>query len=452
MNRTIFREYDIRGVAERDLSDAAVQDIGRAFGSRLARRGRKTITLGRDCRLSSDRLRDAMAQGLQEAGIDVVDIGIVPTPVLYFSIHQWKTDGGVMITGSHNPAEYNGFKLCDGPEALHGPEIQQIADIVDRRQFERGAGRMTSRDAIDAYKTMLVGRFALPRGVRVVVDCGNGTASLVAADVMERLGCRVSQLFCDMDGRFPNHHPDPTVETNLRDLVGRVTREGAELGIAFDVDADRIGVIDDQARVIWGDRLLILYARDILNRQPGATIISEVKCSQTLYDDIARHGGRAIMWKTGHSLIKAKMKEEGAAAAGEMSGHMFFADRYFGYDDAIYAACRLLEIIAGSERSLSQMLSDLPRTYSTPEIRLDTEENKKFRIVEEATRYFSAQYETITVDGVRILFEDGTWGLVRASNTQPVLVLRFEAATERRLSEVRELVERKLKEIDASIH
>jgi phosphomannomutase/phosphoglucomutase len=356
-----------------------------------------------------------------------------------------------MITGSHNPPEYNGFKLCDGKESLHGPEIQEIADIIEKKKFETGKGFASSRDPLPEYKAMLLEQFKLPRSVRVVIDCGNGTSSVVAAEVMEKLGCQVTSLFCEMDGRFPNHHPDPTVESNLRDLVQRVARDRPEVGIAFDGDADRIGAIDDQGNVLWGDQLLILYSRDILKKKPGATIISEVKCSQNLYDDIAKHGGRAIMWKAGHSLIKAKMREERAAAAGEMSGHMFFADRYYGYDDAIYAACRLLEILAESDRPLSAMLSDVPKTYATPEIRVDTDDAEKFKIVEEATRYFSDQYKTITVDGVRILFDDGAWGLIRASNTQPVLVLRFEAKTQERLDEVRKLVEGKLAEISISV-
>ncbi len=450
MNRAIFREYDIRGVADGDLTDAVVRDIGRAFGSRLARQGKKKITLGRDCRLSSNRLRDAMLQGLQDAGMQVTDIGVVPTPVLYFSLYQWNTDGGVMITGSHNPPEYNGFKLCDGKDSLHGPEIQEIGEIIEKEQFEKGRGAASSRDILPEYKAMLLEKFKLPRSVRVVIDCGNGTSSVVAAEVMEKLGCQVTPLYCEMDGRFPNHHPDPTVEANLKDLIERVNRDKPEVGIAFDGDADRIGAVDDSGKVLWGDQLLILYARDILKKKPGATIISEVKCSQNLFDDITKHGGRAIMWKAGHSLIKAKMKEEHAAAAGEMSGHMFFADRYYGYDDAIYAACRLLEILAENRQPLSQMLSDVPKTYTTPEIRVDTEDAKKFKIVEAATRFFSDHYKTITVDGVRILFDDGSWGLIRASNTQPVLVLRFEAKSPERLNEIRKLVEDKLAAISKS--
>ncbi|HEV8130390.1 MAG TPA: phosphomannomutase/phosphoglucomutase [Acidobacteriota bacterium] len=451
MNRAIFREYDIRGEAERDLTDDMARNIGRAFGSRLASKGKNNITLGRDCRLSSDRLRDAVLQGLLDAGMRVIDIGVVPTPVLYFSLYQWNTDGGVMITGSHNPPQYNGFKLCDGKESLHGPEIQEVAGIIEKKKFEAGQGSVSIRNPLPEYKAMLLEKFKLPRSVRVVIDCGNGTSSVVAAEIIERLGCQVTPLFCEMDGHFPNHHPDPTIESNLQDLVRRVMRDKPEVGIAFDGDADRIGAIDDQGKVLWGDQLLILYSRDILKKQPGATIISEVKCSQNLFDDIAKHGGRAIMWKAGHSLIKAKMKEEHAAAAGEMSGHMFFADRYYGYDDAIYAACRLLEILAQSDQPLSAMLSDVPKTYTTPEIRVDTDESKKFKIVEEATRYFSEHYKTITVDGVRILFEDAAWGLIRASNTQPVLVLRFEAKEQKQLNEIRKLVEGKLAEISASV-
>jgi phosphomannomutase/phosphoglucomutase len=392
-----------------------------------------------------------MLQGLKDSGMQVTDIGVVPTPVLYFSLYQWSAGGGVMITGSHNPPEYNGFKLCDGTESLHGPEIQQIAEIIEKEQFEKGSGTGSTQDILPEYKAMLLQKFRLPRSVRVVIDCGNGTSSVVAAEVLGKLGCQVTPLFCEMDGRFPNHHPDPTVEENLKDLIQRVKSDKAEVGIAFDGDADRIGAIDDSGKILWGDQLLILYARDILKKKPGATIISEVKCSQNLFDDISNHGGRAIMWKAGHSLIKAKMREEHAAAAGEMSGHMFFADRYYGYDDAIYAACRLLEILAQNRHPLSEMLSDVPKTFATPEIRVDTEDSKKFKVVEAATKFFSDHYKTITVDGVRILFEDGSWGLIRASNTQPVLVLRFEARTPERLNEVRKIVEDKVAEICKSV-
>ncbi|HEY2931092.1 MAG TPA: phosphomannomutase/phosphoglucomutase [Acidobacteriota bacterium] len=449
MNNAIFREYDIRGVADRDLTDEVVSNIGRAFGSRLAGKGKKTVTVGRDCRLSSDRIRDAMVRGLQDAGLNVTDIGVVATPVLYFSLYRLNPDGGVMITGSHNPADQNGLKLCDGKEALHGPEIQEIREAIEKQQYSKGSGSVTSKELLPDYKKMLIEKFSLARPVKVVVDCGNGTSSTVIAEVLQKLGCQTTALFCEMDGHFPNHHPDPTQKENLRDLIARVAAEKAEVGIALDGDADRIGAIDDRGNILWGDQLLILYSRKILEQRPGATIISEVKCSQTLFDDIEKHGGRAIMWKAGHSLIKAKMKEEKAAAAGEMSGHMFFADRYYGYDDAMYAACRLLEIIASANQPLSAMLSDVPKMFSTPEIRVDTDDSKKFRTVEEATKYFSAHYKTITVDGVRILFDDGAWGLIRASNTQPALVLRFEAKSEQRLEEIKKLVNDKLKEISA---
>jgi phosphomannomutase/phosphoglucomutase len=429
------------------LTDPVVRDIGRAFGSRLARGGKKNITLGRDCRLSSDRLRDAILAGLQEAGICVTDIGVVPTPVLYYSIYRWNTDGGVMITGSHNPSEYNGFKLCDGREALHGPEIQEIARTIEERNYESGAGSVVLKDLLSDYKQVLAKGFKLPRSVKVVADCGNGTASLAAVEVMERIGCEVIPLFSEMDGRFPNHHPNPTSEENLKDLVRTVLEKKAEVGVAFDGDSDRIGVVNERGEIIWGDELLILYARNILGKIPGATIIGEVKCSQNLYDDVARRGGNAIMWRTGHSLIKAKMVQEGAVVAGEMSGHMFFADRYYGYDDAIYAACRLMEILSETGEPLSALLADVPKTHSTPEIRVQTEDSKKFEIVKAATEYFSSLYATITVDGVRVLFEEGAWGLIRASNTEPVLVLRFEARSAERLQEVRRIVEVKLAEI-----
>ena len=351
-----------------------------------------------------------------------------------------------MITGSHNPAEYNGFKVALGKTTIYGNQIQKIEKIASSGDFMQGKGTLENISLAETYHQNLVKSLGvLPNSLRVVVDCGNGTASPVAPNLYRDLGCEVIELYCTMDGHFPNHHPDPTVVDNLQDLIQIVRQSSADLGIAFDGDADRIGAIDNQGNIIWGDELMILFSRSVLNAQPGATIIGEVKCSKNLYDDIERCGGRGIMWKAGHSLIKAKMKEEGAALAGEMSGHIFFADRYFGYDDAIYAGARLLELISNCEQGISEMLADVPKTYKTPEIRMDCSEKRKFEIVSKVQEFFEKSYRTVTVDGVRVIFDDG-WGLVRASNTQPALVLRFEADSQKRLNEIQALVENKLED------
>ncbi len=443
LRREIFREYDIRGIAGKDLTQETVELLGLGIGTLYQQNSCTKITLGRDCRPSSDPFRDALAAGLTAAGVSVIDIGVVPTPLLYYSIHNLHSDGGVMITGSHNPAEYNGFKTCIGPDSIHGDQIQKIYEIIASGGFSQGKGSVSEADVMPSYESHILDHIKLPRQIRVGLDCGNGTGCLVAPELVSALGCEVTELFCDMDGTFPNHHPDPTVEENLEVLQSTVKSRGLDLGIAFDGDADRIGVIADTGNVIWGDMLLALYAREILKRMPGATFISEVKCSMNLFRDIEKHGGRAIMWKTGHSLIKAKMKAEGAVLAGEMSGHMFFADRYFGFDDAVYAACRLLELLANSSESLSQMLSDMPPTVVTPEIRVQCDDNKKFNVVEKVKAYFHSRYEVIDVDGARILFPNG-WGLVRASNTQDVLVMRFEADSREKLDSIRTEVEERV--------
>ncbi len=450
----IFREYDVRGVFGKDLTTEAAELIGKGFGTYAKKSGVKKITLGRDIRLSSDALHDSIIKGLSTAGMEIIDIGVCPTPILYFSIHHLKADGGVMITGSHNPPEFNGFKLAIGKETIYGDKIQEVKKIIEKGEFEKGKGSISKYDAIPHYINYLEKNFddGMPknRRLKVVVDCGNGTAGIAAPAILKSLGCDVTALFCDLDGNFPNHHPDPTVPKNLELLIKKVKEIGADFGAAYDGDADRIGVVDEKGEIIWGDKLMIIFSRDILKKKPGATFISEVKCSQTMYDDIAKNGGKAIMWKTGHSLIKAKMKETGALLAGEMSGHIFFADRYLGYDDAIYATCRLAEIAAESGKKVSELLADVPKTYSTPEIRVDCPDEKKFQIVETAKERFRKEYKIIDVDGVRILFDDG-WGLIRASNTQPVLVMRFEANSEKRLKEIRDFVESELNRIKGDI-
>ena len=560
VNADIFREYDIRGIAERDLTSPVVKALGRAFAEYIRPKGISSLAVGHDARLSSPRLRDALIQGLMASGMAVTDLGLCPTPVLYFSLHHLHVDAGVMITGSHNPSEFNGFKLCVGKDTIYGEEIQKIRQIMEETAdsssviahketgekahssfliaHERKKGEPTAMDhepsatshqpratnhaILPDYINYLESRFQDHRDIplKVVLDSGNGTAGLAAPEIIRYMGCEVTELFSETDGTFPNHHPDPTIPENLRVLIDTVRAQKADAGIAFDGDADRIGVVDEKGNILWGDQLMVIFARDILSRKPGATFVSEVKCSQTMYDDIRAHGGNAIMWKTGHSLIKAKMKEIGAALAGEMSGHLFFADRYFGYDDAIYAACRLVEILkkmrvagkaahssslvaheetgktahssllvaqeeAGKEadsswliaheetgkeahgssliaqktqnhqlsaksQTLSSLIADLPKVYNTPEIRVDCPDAIKFKVVEKVKTVFTDGYglplkpkEVITVDGVRAVFANG-WGLIRASNTQPVLVMRFEANAPASLEAIKTMMEEKV--------
>jgi phosphomannomutase/phosphoglucomutase len=439
VNEQIFREYDIRGVVGVDLTPEVVENLGRAIGTYLIRNNVTEMTLGRDCRLSSDSLNDELCRGLLATGINVIDIGVCHTPLLYFSLFHLDKNGGVMITGSHNPPEFNGFKVCLGKATIYGEEIKALEKLIRAQDFEEGAGNYSTQDVLQAYWSRIAGDIKLARKLKIVVDAGNGTGGRAAVPLLRRLGVEVIELYCDMDGNFPNHHPDPTVPEYLKDLIETVKREKAAAGIGFDGDADRIGVVDEQGSIIWGDHLMILFAREVLKEVPGATFLSEVKASQNFYNDINQRGGRAIMGKTGHSLMKAKMKEEHALVAGEVSGHMFFAHRYYGFDDAIYAACRLLEIISRSDKTLSGLLSDVPKTWTTPEIRVDCPDEKKFSVVEKIRKIFQKKYQIIDIDGARILMSGG-WGLVRASNTQPVLVLRFEADSEQRLAELKKEV------------
>ena len=409
------------------------------------------MAVGRDCRLTSDKYAAALRQGLRATGLDVLDIGVCPTPLMYFSLHHYDLDGGLQVTGSHNPPEHNGFKICLGKITIHGQEIQELRRLVERDVFASGQGKEGSAPIIPPYQEFVSRQFGrLAREIAVVVDAGNSTAGPVAPPIFRSLGCQVTELFCDLDGRFPNHHPDPTIPENLTHLIAKVKETGAEVGIAYDGDADRLGLVDRHGHIIWGDEMLVLFARDILQRQPGAVIVSEVKCSQRLFDDIAQKGGTPIMWKAGHSLLKAKLRETGALLGGEMSGHMFFADRYFGYDDAIYASCRVLEILGKSGKELTDLLADLPPSCTTPEIRVDCPDELKFHIAEKVRDRFRGQYEIVDVDGVRVKFPEG-WGLVRASNTQPVLVLRFEATTPEKLAEYRALMEGVVEEVKKSL-
>jgi phosphomannomutase/phosphoglucomutase len=445
LKSTIFREYDIRGAADAELVDADAELLGQGFGTYLQRHAGRRINLGRDTRLSSPRLRDALIRGLKASGCAVTDLGVVPTPVLYYSVFHLKSDGAVMITGSHNPPEFNGFKVVCGGSTIYGEAIQEIRRLIEAGDLARGAGGETAADVVTPYVNEVASQFHFPRRIHVVVDAGNGTGGPVMHRLLERLNAGAIEMFFEMDGRFPNHHPDPTVIKNLEPLIAKVRETKADFGIAFDGDTDRLGAVDDRGTVIYGDQLMIIYAREILARKPGATFIGEVKCSQLMYDDIAARGGNAIMWKTGHSLIKAKMKETHAELAGEMSGHMFFADRYYGFDDALYAACRLMEIVSCSGRPLSSQLAGLPQTVTTPEIRFDCPDELKFEVVCQASAELRARHRIVDVDGVRVLFPHG-WGLVRASNTQPVLVMRFEATTPELLrqyqAEVESAVER----------
>jgi phosphomannomutase/phosphoglucomutase len=447
LSATIFREYDIRGLVDQDLTEEAVHLVGKALGTRIREGGGRKAAVGRDARLSGPKFARAMISALTSTGVDVLDLGIVPTPLTYFAAHTAGVDGICMITGSHNPPEYNGLKIGLGSATYHGEEIQAIRRLAESGRFAQGTGTVTPHDVVGPYRAYVKENLRLgKRKLKVVVDAGNGTGGVIAVPLFESLGLEVVPLFIEMDGRFPNHHPDPTVEKNLEHLKAKVRETKADLGIAYDGDADRVGAVDEKGNVLWGDQIMILFSRALLAEQPGAAIVGEVKCSFTLYDDIAQRGGRAIMWKAGHSLIKAKMKEEKALLAGEMSGHIFFAHRWFGFDDGIYSSARLVELLSRTEAPLSALLADVPRTESTPELRVDCPEEKKFEVVRRAQEFFKSRYEAVTVDGVRIVFPDG-WGLVRASNTQPLLVLRFEATTKERLGEIERLVRGKVDEI-----
>lgn len=447
LSPTIFREYDIRGVADRDLTDEAVAAVARVLGTRIREAGGKRAAVGRDCRLSGPKFGKVAVEALASTGVDVVDLGVVPTPLTYFAAHTLGVDGICQITGSHNPPQYNGLKVGLGTAMYFGEEIQVIRREAEAGRFAVGQGRVTTTDVAPAYQAYVAKSLQLgPRRPKVVVDAGNGTGGVVAVPLFQSLGFEVVPLFLDMDGRFPNHHPDPTIEKNLEPLKARVREVGADVGIAYDGDADRVGAVDEKGNVLWGDQLMILFARALLAESPGAAVVGEVKCSFTLYDEIARRGGRPIMWKAGHSIIKAKMKEEGALLAGEMSGHIFFTHRWLGFDDGIYSSARLLELLTKTDAPLSSLLADVPKTYSTPELHADCPEDKKFEVVRRAQEWFKARYDAVTVDGVRVVFPDG-WGLVRASNTQPLLVLRFEARTRERLAEIQALVRGKVDEL-----
>jgi phosphomannomutase/phosphoglucomutase len=469
MNPRVFREYDIRGVAERDFPDDLVHALGRAIATMIRRfheqsgtGGRPAMAVGRDCRLTSPRLFDSLTRGIVATGVDVIDIGVVPTPVLYFAPLHWKLSGAVIITGSHNPPEDNGFKILRATTALHGPDIQSLRTMIEQGAFAEAGpddhGAITGRDIVPSYLDNAAVSLRLgERRFKIVVDAGNGSGGPAAlALYRDRLGLDVVPLYCEMDGSFPNHHPDPSVEDNVADLRARVLSEGAELGIALDGDADRIGAMDGKGRVIWGDQLMILFGRAILEDSPGARFVAEVKCSQALFDELEKAGGQPEMWKVGHSLIKARMKETGALLGGEMSGHIFFAHRYLGFDDAIYAGGRLIEILSRSQTTLAELYDSLPVMVNTPEIRVPCPDESKFEVVSRVTAALRARDDVkhvVDVDGVRASFGHG-WGLVRASNTQPALVVRCEAADEAGLAAIRAIIEQEIAaaraEVDAS--
>ena len=440
MKSHIFRQYDIRGIVGEDLDAEVTEAVGRAFGSRVrldSSSRSPTVAVGYDNRLTSPSLADGLIAGIRSAGVDVVDVGTVPTPVLYWSEVTLGADAGVQITGSHNPPEWNGIKMTHGGSSLYGDAIQDLLRSINESDFTSGSGGYERVAVLDRYVDDIAGRFNLERPMRVAVDCGNGTGSILAVRLLEAIGVEVTPLFCESDPTFPNHHPDPTVDDNLIDLIRSVESGNHDLGVAFDGDADRIGAIDDQGQIIRGDILLLLFGLDLLKKRgPGQKLIFDVKCSQVLPELFEKAGGEPIMWQTGHSLIKNKMRETGALLAGELSGHIMIADDYLGFDDALYDACRLIEIISRSGRTLSEMVSDFPEYRSTPEIRIDVTEDQKWTVVSEALVYFKEKYDVISVDGVRILFGDG-WALLRASNTQPVIVARFEARSESRLMEIR---------------
>jgi phosphomannomutase/phosphoglucomutase len=443
VNSSVFREYDIRGLVDIDMNRDDVVRLGQAFGTYLRDRSVEEALLGWDSRSTSPEYRDAMTEGLTATGIRVIDIGQVTTPIFYFARVHFDREAGVMITASHNPAEYNGFKLAYGKSTIYGEEIQEVRRIMERGVFREGRGSRAEANPVPAYLAMLKEKIRLgSRPLKVVVDCGNGTPSLFAMDVMEAFGVQAVPLYCTPDPTFPNHHPDPVVAKNLVDLIATVKAEHADLGVAFDGDGDRIGVVDENGAIIWGDRLMVLYWREIAAKYPATPAIVEVKCSQTLYDELVKLGAKPQFYKTGHSLIKAKMRELNAVFTGEMSGHMFFADEYFGYDDAFYAAGRLLRILSHTTKALSALLSDVPNLPSTPEIRIDCPDENKVEVVSALQEHFgsNADVDVIDIDGVRVVFPYG-WGLVRASNTQPALVARAEADTPEHLSTITEAVD-----------
>ena len=441
LNNSIFREYDIRGIADLDLKDEVVSDIGMAIGTMFILNGVNKISIGRDCRVSSQRIFEKLSYSIAKTGIDIVDLGLITTPVLYYSLYGLEVDGGIMITASHNPSDYNGFKAAIGKNVLSPDQIQNIKKIIQDKSYKISSkiGKITTYNLIDSYKKDILKSINIKRKLKIGVDCANTPIGLFAKDIMTSAGCEIFELYPEPDGTFPNHHPDPSVEENLKDLVSLVKMNKLDFGVSFDGDADRIGVIDEKGNFIYSDMVLLLLARSVLIENPGAKIIAEVKCSKNLFDDISKRGGIPIMWRTGHSNIKRKIKEESAPLAGELSGHIFFADRHHGFDDALYASLRLAEVLSSHNGTFSSMLKEIPVMFSTPEIRIDFPEDEKFEFIKKFTdslkRNSDKSYKIITVDGIRVETSEG-WALVRASNTQPALTIRFEATSEKNLQEL----------------
>ena len=447
----IFRSYDIRGIVDEDLTPESVETIGKAFGSLLRERGKTSAFVGRDARLSSPSFRDALIAGLLSTGLKVVDLGMVPTPVFYFAVYTQKAGGGVMITGSHNPSNYNGFKLMVGEETLFGEQIQEVYKIIQKGRFHRHeGGELASLNIVPSYWEYMKRDIRFTGKPKIVIDAGNGVGGVVAAPLFRSLGAEVVELFTEPDGRFPNHHPDPTVPENMEALAKAVLENRADFGIGYDGDADRIGVVDDKGRLLFGDQILYILIQQVLADVPGGEIIADVKASNVLFSEVARLKGKPLMWMTGHSLIKNKMKEDGAILAGEMSGHIFFKHRYFGFDDAIYSSLRFTETVTAQGRPVSAWLDSMPKVFNTPEIRRESTEEKKFAIVDALRKRWEGLYPISSVDGVRVTFPDG-WGLVRASNTQPVLVLRFEASSPESLERIQGEMNRELASIEADL-
>ena len=445
INKYIFREYDIRGKVSDDFPPEVVENLGKAFGTFISRSGGQEIALSGDVRLTTPSLIESFKTGVLSTGVDVINIGILPTPANYYSMFKLDVAGAVQITGSHNPPEFNGFKMSRNKKSVFGDSIQDLRSIIEKEDYETGEGDEAPYKIINDYRKMISEKISIERPLRVVMDCGNAAAAICAPDIFKKFNIELTELYCDVDGTFPNHHPDPTVKENLTDLIKLMKTGNYDVGIAFDGDADRVGVVDETGEVIWADQLMALFLPELVN--PGDEILYDVKCSKALEEEIIKYQGKPVMWKTGHSLVKQKMVELNCKFGGEMSGHIFFADDYYGYDDAIYVAARLLQTLSRSKKTLSELRSELPKYFSTPEIRLEANsDEEKFMISKKAVDYFTANFDCSTVDGVRINFEDG-WGLVRASNTQPVIVCRFEATSEERMQQIKKLITDKLNEM-----
>ena len=445
INKYIFREYDIRGKVSDDFPPEVVENLGKAFGTFISRSGGQEIALSGDVRLTTPSLIESFKTGVLSTGVDVINIGILPTPANYYSMFKLDVAGAVQITGSHNPPEFNGFKMSRNKKSVFGDSIQDLRSIIEKEDYETGEGDEAPYKIINDYRKMISEKISIERPLRVVMDCGNAAAAICAPDIFKKFNIELTELYCVVDGAFPNHHPDPTVKENLTDLIKLMKTGNYDVGIAFDGDADRVGVVDETGEVIWADQLMALFLPELVN--PGDEILYDVKCSKALEEEIIKYQGKPVMWKTGHSLVKQKMVELNCKFGGEMSGHIFFADDYYGYDDAIYVAARLLQTLSRSKKTLSELRSELPKYFSTPEIRLEANsDEEKFMISKKAVDYFTANFDCSTVDGVRINFEDG-WGLVRASNTQPVIVCRFEATSEERMQQIKKLITDKLNEM-----